>query len=89
MALTFSEKVSQRIGRKKYKVYEVTHDGSATTVDASSLGLNYIDYALVRSKTAMSSVADMARLSTTAGSNVLFGGALSSGAIDIVEAWGT
>ena len=88
MALTFSEKISTRIGRRKYKVYEVTHDGSATTVDASAVGLNYIDYAIAHSKTALSSVADLARLSTVTGTNVLFGGALSSGAVDILELWG-
>lgn len=88
MALSFTEKVSTRIGRRKFKVYEVTHDGSATTVDASSLGLNYIDYALVNSKTALSSVADLARLSTVTGTNVLLGAALSADTVDIIQVWG-
>jgi hypothetical protein len=89
MALTFTEKVRQRMGRKRYHVFEITHDGSATTIDASSVGLNYIDYALATSKTALSSVADLARLSTTAGESIQFGGALSSGAVDVVQFWGT
>ena len=88
MALTFSEKVSTRIGRRKFKVYEVTHDGSATTMNASDFGLNYIDYALTRSNTVLSGVADVPRLSDTSGTFVTFGAATTATTIDLLEVWG-
>ena len=88
MALSFSEKVSTRIGNRKYKVYEVTHDGSATTVDASDVGLNYIDYALSRPWTPLSDVTDWPDMSVSAGIFVAFKDAASADAIDILEFWG-
>ena len=88
MALSFSEKVSTRIGRRKYKVYEVTHDGSATTVNASDVGLNYIDYGLVRSNFALSAVADIPRLSATSGTFVSFADATTATTVDVLEVWG-
>lgn len=88
MALSFSEKVNTRIGNRKYKVYEVTHDGSVTTIEASDIGLNYIDYMLCRSNTALSSVADNPRMSVTAGTFAALGAVASSATVDIIEVWG-
>lgn len=89
MALSFSEKVRMSQGNKSFRVYEVTHDGSATTINASDLGMNYIEYMVLGPVTALSSVADFPILSgTTYGTYVTYSGALSSGAIDVVQAWG-
>ena len=89
MALTFSKKVDTRIGRRKFKVYEVTHDGGTTTVDASDVGLNYIDYAMTRGMVALSAVADYSYLSgATSGLYVTFANALSASAVDVLEVWG-
>lgn len=89
MALSFTEKVRERLGRKRYHVYEVTHDGSATTVNASDVGLNYIDYAIATSNTALSGTADVPRLSVTAGTFVAFGAATTASTIDVLQLWGT
>lgn len=88
MTLAFSEKVSTRIGNRKYKVYEVTHDGSITTVDASDVGLNYIDYAMSRSWTPLSDITDWPDMSVTTGTWVAFKDAASADAIDVLELWG-
>lgn len=45
MALTFSEKARGSMGGRAFRCVEVTHDDSATTVEASNLGLNYIEAA--------------------------------------------
>lgn len=88
MALSFSQKVRDRFGSKAYRVYEVTHDGSATTIDASDLDMNYIEYAIALPYTALSSVADVPRISgTTSGSFVLIT-AMSSGSVNSIIAYG-
>jgi len=84
MALTFTEVLGKKKLSRSTKmcIYSVTHDGSIVTIDASSIGLNYITYALPVSNTAMSSVADLPRLSgTTSGPFITMADALSSGAI--------
>lgn len=90
MALTFVEKLRGTQMGKAFRIYEVTHDGSATTIDASNLDLNYIDYAIVNGLTALSSIADYDYLSGTTGASpyVLLANALSSGSICVVQAWG-
>ena len=89
MALTFSEKVRMSAGNKSFRLYHVTHDGSTTTIDAGSLGMNYIEAMVITPFTALSAVADYSVLSgTTSGPYVTFANALSSGAIDIIQAWG-
>jgi hypothetical protein len=90
MALTFSQKLRMSMGNKAFRVYEVTHDGSTTTIEASDLDMNYIDYALVRSITALSSVADFDYLSgTVSGPYVTLANALSASAKCAIEAWGS
>jgi len=88
MALSFSEKVRGTQGNKAFRVYEITHDGSATTVNASDLGMNYIEYAVMGPVTALSSQADFPRLSGTTYGPYVVMVALSSGAKDVIQAWG-
>ena len=45
MALTFTDKLGGKhpsIGGMAFRIYEVTHDGSETSMDASSFDLTYI-----------------------------------------------
>ena len=77
---TLSEKVSERIGRKKFKIYQATHDGTATDVTAASCGFNYISWATCTSQTALSSAADMPVLSTAYGTTIVMNN-LSSGTL--------
>ena len=91
MALTFTKKMETRMGDKKFHIYEVTHDGSVTTVNASDLNMNYIDYAIAGDVTLPTSItgAAITTLSVTGASiAVSFSNALSSGAISVIEAWG-
>jgi hypothetical protein len=90
MALAFVEKLRGTQMGKAFRIYEVTHDGSATTIDASNLDLNYIDYAIVNGLTALSAVADYDYLSGTTGGApyVTFANALSSSSVCVVQAWG-
>ena len=46
MALTFTKKLIMNVGNKKLSMYDVTHDGSETSIDASDIGLHYIDHAI-------------------------------------------
>ncbi len=90
MALTFSEKLRGTQMGKAFRIYEVTHDGSVTTIDASDLDLNYIDYAIVNGLTALSAIADYDYLSGVTGSAkyVTFANALSAASVCVVQAWG-
>lgn len=88
MALTFSEKLRVEEGRKQHVIYEVTHDGSTATINASNLELNYIDYALIHGKFALSAVSDFTYMSDTTGLYVTINNALTATTIDIIEAWG-
>ena len=63
MALTFSQKIRGKMGNKEFRLYEVTPDGSITTMDASSFDLNYIDYAVVQLIAPLSAVASWPYLS--------------------------
>lgn len=63
MALSFSQKIRDKQGSKEFRVYEVTVDGSATTIEASALDMNYIDYAIVQLIAPMSAVANWQYLS--------------------------
>ena len=89
MALTFSEKLRGTTMGKAFRIFEVTHDGSVTTVEATDLDMNYIDYAIVNGMTALSSVADYDYLSgTVSGTYVTLAGALSSSSKFVIRAWG-
>jgi len=88
MALSFSQKVRDRFGSKAYRVYEVTHDGSATTIDASNLDMHHIEYAFLHPITALSSVADLPRLSGTTSGPFVTMVAMSSGSVNSIIAYG-
>jgi hypothetical protein len=88
MANTFSEKVRGMMGNKAFRVYEVTSDGS-TTINATDIGMNYIEYAIMSPKTALSSdAADYPRISGTTTGTYITVVAQSASAVDIIEAWG-
>jgi len=89
MALTFVEKIRGTMMGKAFRIAEVTHDGSVTTVEATDLDLNYIDYAIVNGITALSSVADYDYLSgAVSGTYVTLGSALSASSKFVIRAWG-
>jgi hypothetical protein len=81
---TLSEKVNERIGRKKFKIFQATHDGSATDITAASCGFNYITWATAVTTVALSSAADFDYLTTAYGTTIVMG-ALSDGAtLDLI-----
>jgi hypothetical protein len=88
MALTFSEKVRMSMGNKAMRVYEVTSDGSVTTINATDLGMNYIEYAVLTPVSAMSSAADYPILSGTTTGVYVTMVVQDSGNINAIEAWG-
>lgn len=90
MALTFSEKFRAGIGGKAFRAYEVTHDGSETSIDASDLDMNYIDAAMAGPGTQVLSATSVAYadLTTTSGNSIAFT-ALSAGATSIIWAFGS
>jgi len=83
MALTFSEKLSMPLGSKLFKAYLVTHDGSETSIDCSSLDMKYIDMAWVSAVT----TTDYPDLPTYQGTSLAVT-ALSAGATTMVFALG-
>ena len=83
MALTFTKRLRMNVGNKKMSLYEVTHDGSETSIDASDIGLNYVDAAISGTITTTFT----AELTTAYGSSLAIT-ALSSGAVSSVWAFG-
>ena len=89
MALTFTQKIRDKQGSKEFRVYEVTPDASATTIEASALDLNYIDYAIVQLIAPMSAVGSWAYLSgTVSGTYVTSANAGDASDKIAVMAWG-
>ena len=90
MALTFTKKVSMSVGDKKFRLYEITADGSTTAINASSLGMNYIDHAIMSpQKAALSAVADYNYLNVSGASIAIsMAGAGSADAVMDLQAWG-
>lgn len=89
MALTFVEKVRGTTMGKAFRVAEVTHDGSITTIEATDLDLNYIDYAIVNGIFALSAMSDYDYLSgATSGTYVTLANALTSTTKCVIRAWG-
>ena len=84
MANTFSEKVRMSMGNKAMRVYEVTSDTS-TTINASDIGLNYIEYAVLTPVTAMSDYPILSGITT--GTYVTIVSQDASNVVAI-EAWG-
>lgn len=89
MALTFTEKFRDIMGDKVHVIYEVTHDGAVLSMSPTNLGMKYIDYCIAQNKTALSSVADFSYMSDSTGTLLKLATTLSTGSIDIIEAWGT
>lgn len=91
MALTFVQKMYGSDGDKRHVVYQVTHDESTTAIAASSLGMNYIDYALAFPVTLTTTIdgSKVSRLSIAGPSHtVALANALSAGELFTIEAWG-
>jgi hypothetical protein len=89
MALTFSQKIRGKMGNKEFRLYEVTPDGSATTLDASAMDMNYIDYAVVQLIAPMSAVSSWPYLSgTLSGKYVTLANAGDASDKLAVMAWG-
>jgi hypothetical protein len=89
MALAFTQKIREKMGTKEFRVYEVNIDGSATTIEASDLDLNYIDYAVVQLNAAMSAVANYQYLSgATSGKYVTLANTGDASDDIIIQAWG-
>lgn len=88
MALTFTDKLGGQhpsIGGMAFRVYEVTHDGSETSMDASSFDLTYIYSAIPGGGTTVLSATSTAYtdLPTNNGKSLEMT-ALSSGATTIL-----
>jgi hypothetical protein len=92
MALTFTDKLGGMhipFGGKAFRAYEVTHDGSETSMDASSFELSYIDTAIAGPGTQVLSATSTAYadLTTTQGASIAMT-ALSAGATTVIWAVG-
>ena len=92
MALTFVQKMYGSDGNKRHVIYEVTHDDGTATVNASDIGLNYIDYAIVTPvslSTGATGGDTFFMLSDGGpGKTVTFANALSAPETCALEAWG-
>jgi hypothetical protein len=91
MALTFVQKVFSFDGNKRHTLHEVTHDESTVTINASDLGLSYIDYALCAPVTLTTTITgDKITMLSSAGpgKTVTIANACSAGEIFSLEAWG-
>jgi hypothetical protein len=91
MTLAFSKKLQMSSGDKKMHIYEITHDASTTTVNASDLEMNYIDYAITVPVTIPTSITGAAfpALSIAGPSiAVAYADVLSDGAVTAIQAWG-
>jgi hypothetical protein len=93
MALTFSDKLNGMhfpFGGRQFRAYEITHDGSETSIDASDLGLTYIETAIPGGGTVpVGSAGTTAQIDlTTNNGSSLAMTALSSGAKTIIWAIG-
>ena len=90
MALSFSVKYRGNLDRKKLRIVDVTHDGSTSSISATSLELNYVDTAFNVGATVPVSAGStkLADLTTNYGTALAMT-ALSSGAITTIFALGT
>jgi hypothetical protein len=91
MALTFTKRISMNmdISGKLFRVYEITHDGSETSIDASDLEMHYVEAAIAGPGTQVLSATSTAYcdLTTTYGASLAMT-ALSSGATTVLWAIG-
>lgn len=73
MALTFTEKFRASLGGKEFRAFEITCDGSVTSITAANLDMAYIDNCIITCKADLHSVAttwDPASLADGAGDSV-------------------
>lgn len=89
MALSFTQRLRTSLGDKALRVYEVTHDGSETSIDAADLELHYVDIAIATGHTIVLSATSTVGidLTTSYGAALAFT-AMSSGAITTILAIG-
>ncbi|OFW61314.1 MAG: hypothetical protein A2W01_11205 [Candidatus Solincola sediminis] len=88
MALTFTQKQRYSVGGHAYRLYEITHDGAATTINASDIDLNHINVGIPHTTAVLSNVADMDRLSGDTSGTFVTLVVNSAGATLMFEAWG-
>lgn len=88
MALTFTKKLIMNVGNKKLSMYDVTHDGTETSIDASDLGLHYVDHAIAGQNDTGTDVATFTNgLTSNSGSSIDMT-ALSALAVTSIWAFG-
>ena len=91
MSLTFTKKLRMSSGDKLMVIYEVAHDYATTTVNASDLEMNYIDYAITVPVTMVTSMdgAHFAVLSIAGPSTaVAYADKLCADCVTAIQAWG-
>jgi hypothetical protein len=89
MALTFTQRLRLSLGGKAFRAYEITHDGSETSIDASDLEMNYVEAAMIGAGTVpLSATSTTYADLTTAQGSALAMTALSSGAVSLLWAIG-
>jgi hypothetical protein len=89
MALTFTKRVRNKMGNKAFRLYEITPDGSVTTINASDIDLKYIEYATLALKDVMTAVAAHAFFTGNAyGTYVVTGATHTASEVLIMQAWG-
>lgn len=92
MAITFTEKLRTSMGDKSFRVYQITGDGSTTSITATNLDMNYIDFAMISPAVGDLSSGvyqDHAYLSVDTATTIIgMGAAGTSGAVWNLMAWG-
>lgn len=89
MALTFTKKIREKMGSTAFRLYEITPDGSVTTINASDIDLNYIEYATLQLKDVLTAVAAHAFFTGAAtGKYVVTGATHTASEVLIMQAWG-
>jgi len=82
-SLVIAEQARGDCGGKAFRAYLVTCDGSNATVDASDLGLHYIDSAQVAGVSMSGDIGPY--LCTGAGTSIVLGNVFKSG--DTINLW--
>ncbi|OFW61315.1 MAG: hypothetical protein A2W01_11210 [Candidatus Solincola sediminis] len=88
MALTFTQKERYSVGGKAFRLYEITHDGSVTTINATDIDMNYIEAAIPVTTNVLSGVADVDRLSGTTSGPFITVVAMTATSTFMLQAWG-
>lgn len=91
MALTFTKRISRNMDQSGllFRCYEVTHDGSTATANATDFEMHHIDFSIATPGTQVLSATSTAYcdLTTNYGAAIAFT-ALSSGATVNMALWG-